>query len=970
MKRRLKKFLKKIAIQRTTALILVFVLLAVILLQRLFSLQVIHGQEYADNFSLQTTRTRTLKSTRGNIYDRNGNVLASNELSYSVTLEDNGTYSTTRERNLSLNGEIYRILQIVEENGDSLSSGFHVVLDDSGSYAYDVEGVSLQRFRADVYGHSLIDDLKSEEADATAEEMMEDLADRFGLTDPKDKPYSEEELLEVGLPQELTKEEILKIVTVRYAMSIVSFQRYMPVTIASDVSEETASAILENQPTLQGVDVAEDSIRVYTDAEYFSNLLGYTGQISSEELTKLQEENPDAGYSTTSIVGKSGLEQVMEPTLQGQDGSEKVYVDNLGKVLEVDEESRQEPVQGNDVYLTIDKDLQIACYRILEQRIAGIIVSNLSNIKTFEASEDVQASAIPIPIYDVYNALISNSVIDISHFLADDASATEQKVQQAFERKQQEVFQWITDDLTGTDPEPYSQLDEEMQEYESYIVNDLLMDKTGILSESAIDKNDDVYKAWTSEESISLQEYLTYAASQNWIDISQISSQETYLDSQQVYQELAAYIVDYLSTDTDFSKLLYHYMLLDDEISGRDLCIILYEQGILSTDDGVYESFLEGEVTPFDLLSQKIDSLEITPAQLALNPCSGSIVIVDPNTGETLACVSYPGYDNNRLANNMDTAYYRKLNSDLSSPFYNKATQQRTAPGSTFKPITAVAGLMEGVINDNTVINCNGLFDKIPGSPLQCWQTSGHGNLTIREGIANSCNVFFSETAYRLGQNEDGVFSDSTALQKLTAYAQLFNMDKESGLEISESTPQISDSMPIPSAIGQGTHNYTTSQLARYVASLANSGTSYNISLLDRVTDASGNLIQDYTPEVLSTIDLPQWIWDDLHAGMEGVITETNSYIFGDLDVTLAGKTGTAEITAGQANHALFVGYAPSDTPEIALAVRIANGYSSQNAAWVARDVLNYYFELEDESEILSGEAQTNGMTTNNVRTD
>ena len=134
----------------------------------------------------------------------------------------------------------------------------------------------------------------------------------------------------------------------------------------------------------------------------------------------------------------------------------------------------------------------------------------------------------------------------------------------------------------------------------------------------------------------------------------------------------------------------------------------------------------------------------------------------------------------------MDTEYYRKLNSDLSSPFYNKATQQRTAPGSTFKPITAVAGLMEGVIDDSTVINCNGLFDRSRVPPLQCWQTSGHGDLSIRGGISNSCNVFFSETAYRLGQNEDGVFSDSTALQKLTSYAQLFNMDKESGLKFSE----------------------------------------------------------------------------------------------------------------------------------------------------------------------------------------
>ena len=120
----------------------------------------------------------------------------------------------------------------------------------------------------------------------------------------------------------------------------------------------------------------------------------------------------------------------------------------------------------------------------------------------------------------------------------------------------------------------------------------------------------------------------------------------------------ADFIATYLTTDTQFSKMLYEYMLLDDEISGKDLCIILYDQGVLSKEDGMYESFLEGDITTVDFMKQKIQNLEITPAQLALDPCSGSIVIVDPNSGETLACVSYPGYDNNRLANNMDTAYY------------------------------------------------------------------------------------------------------------------------------------------------------------------------------------------------------------------------------------------------------------------------------------------------------------------------
>ena len=394
-----------------------------------------------------------------------------------------------------------------------------------------------------------------------------------------------------------------------------------------------------------------------------------------------------------------------------------------------------------------------------------------------------------------------------------------------------------------------------MQGYMSYIVNELLMEKTGILSKTAIDKNDDVYKQWTTEESISLQEYLTYAASQNWIDISQISDKNAYLDASEVYQDLADFIATYLTTDTQFSKMLYEYMLLDDEISGKDLCIILYDQGVLSKEDGMYESFLEGDITTVDFMKQKIQNLEITPAQLALDPCSGSIVIVDPNSGETLACVSYPGYDNNRLANNMDTAYYQKLNSDLSSPFYNKATQERTAPGSTFKPITAVAGLMEGVIDDHTSFNCNGHFTRLPGGELDCWELSGHGSLTIRDGIKNSCNVFFSETTYRLGENSDGSFNSDTALQKLVNYAKMFNMDKKSGLEIPEAAPQVTDEFPIPSSIGQGTNNYTTSQLARYVATIANSGTSYNISLLDKTTDSEGNLLEDFTPEVLSTLD-------------------------------------------------------------------------------------------------------------------
>src|SRR5699024_2772212 len=138
----------------------------------------------------------------------------------------------------------------------------------------------------------------------------------------------------------------------------------------------------------------------------------------------------------------------------------------------------------------------------------------------------------------------------------------------------------------------------------------------------------------------------------------------------------------YLETDTDFSKLLYKYMLQEDKISGTELCTVLYEQGVLSKDDGMYESLVSGATSSYDFMITKISNLEITPGQLALDPCSASCVVTDVNTGEVLACVTYPGYDNNRLANQMDQEYYAKLNTDLTSPLFNKATQQRTAPGS------------------------------------------------------------------------------------------------------------------------------------------------------------------------------------------------------------------------------------------------------------------------------------------------
>ena len=961
---KIKRIFKKISLKRTTVLILVFVIMSVVLVRRLFDLQIIQGEDYISKFQARTTKERVLKSTRGNILDRNGDILASNVLSYSLTLEDNGTYTSTREKNLTLNGVAYQVLQILHSNGDDITHSFHIVVDKNGEYAFDVvEGFTLNRFRADIYGQALIDDLKDEQKTATADQMMEFLtgSEKFSIVLSGDRAYTEDELISHGLPLTLTKQEMLDIATIRYELNTNSFKKYMQVTIATNVSEKSVAAIMENKTGLQGIDVVEDSIRQYIDDESMAPILGYTGKASSEELTELRKQNPD--YSNDAIVGKAGIEQYMELTLQGTDGKETVSVDNLGKVLKIDEDTKVEPVAGDDVQLTIETDWQSAIYQILKQRVAGVLLTKIDAAKTFDYTYVTDASQIRIPIYDVYNALISNSVIDITKFSNEDASDIEKNLYAKFQQKQQRVFDTISTKLNGSNPPAYKDEDEETQEYLSYICNDLLRDTLGIISKDAIDTSDATYKAWTTDETISLKDYLTYATSQGWIDISSFSPEGEYLDSEEIYQALTEYIIDYLSTDTGFSKLLYKYMLQEDTISGQEICLVLYEQGVLDKNDDDYENLASGAMGAYDFMINKIYTLEIEPAQLALMPCSASAVVVDVKTGDVVALVSYPGYDNNRLTNDMDTDYYAKLALDQSSPFFNKATQQTTAPGSTLKLLSTIAGMEEGIIDEGTYIECTGTFDYVD-PPINCWYKNGHGSLDIRTAIEQSCNYFFNMIGFQLGKVGDNEFSEVQSLNKLQEYASLIGLDRKTGIELSEATPKVSDAKAVPSYMGQGNNLFTTSELARYATVMATSGNVFKLTLLDKVMNPKGEVIQEYEPEIEDVVNISSNIWDVIHDGMRRVI-QTHSQ-FDGLGVEVAGKTGTAELDLRHPNHGLFIGYAPASDPEYAVAIRIANGYSSGNACLIANDIFKYMYNLADKDSIFTGIASTDTSDTSN----
>lgn len=958
----MKSGLKKAANTRSIVLILVIILMAALLVQRLFQLQIIAGESYQNDFSLSITKERTLNSSRGNIYDRNGKLIAYNELSYCVTYEDNDTYSSTHIKNLSVNSTLYHVIKLIEEQGDSIVNDFKVALNADGTYEYTASGFTLNRFKADLFGEAYIDNLKPEQLNITAPDLVELLCteEYYGILDGK---ITAEERAQYDLPETYTDKELLQLVSLRASIAAYSFQRYQTVTIAKGISNETMARILENSADFPGIDISEEYTRVYTDAEYLAPLIGYTGKISAEELEELREI--DDSYTANDIVGKTGLESVLETTLQGDKGSELIYVDNLGRTLEV--ASRVEPQAGNDVYLTIDMDLQRVVYNILEQYIAGIVVANIIDERQFQADLLTSADYVRIPIYDVYYNLFENNILDVSHLKASDATVNEQKIYTAFLVKASEIFAEIKRELLSDAPPVYSELEEEYQVYVSYIVNDMLMSDTGILNEEAIDKTDATYKAWTTDENISLKEYLTYAISKNWLDITKVTGDSEYMDTEEMFTALADYIADYLYEDDNFCKQVYRYMLQEDRITGADVCILLFDQGILEMDTEDYENLQNGTLSGYNFILSKISNLEITPAQLALNPCSGSVVLTDPNTGEVLACVTYPGYDNNRLANDMDTDYFNKLNMDKSSPFYSRATQEAIAPGSTFKIVTAAAGVMEGVINIGEQIFCTGKFTDTD-IPVNCWNTSGHGALTLQTAITESCNYFFNTVGYRLA-TRGGSYDDSEGIETLTEYASMFGLDETSGVEVPESSPYISQMDAVRTSMGQADNLFTTTQLARYVSTVANSGDCYNLTLVGYVTDSTGSVLEKNESELRNKVELSSDLWNTIHAGMRGVVQNLTAFQ-GFTGVAVAGKTGTAQVSTDVPNHGVFIGYAPYDSdPQIAIAVRIAHGYSSGNAALVARDVISYYFNLKEEDELVTGTASTE-VVTGNTRND
>jgi penicillin-binding protein 2 len=350
---------------------------------------------------------------------------------------------------------------------------------------------------------------------------------------------------------------------------------------------------------------------------------------------------------------------------------------------------------------------------------------------------------------------------------------------------------------------------------------------------------------------------------------------------------------------------------------------------------------------------------------------SGVVVAMDPRTGEILAMVSLPTYDPNLFIGGIAKEEYARLSEDPRHPLVNHGISGQYPPGSTFKVVTAAAGLEQGTISRSSTIFCPGTI-WIPhrfapdnpdlAQPFNCWAQKGHHSISMVEAIAQSCDIYFGVLAGGYGEFE------GLGQAALADYAVYFGLGQPTGVDLpGETTGLVPDATwkrltygetwvtgdTYNAAIGQGFILTTPLQILNATAAVANGGELYRPQVVREIRDAEGNVVRPFTPDLVRRVPVSDENLTIVRQGMRAAVTHGTAWAANLGGVAVAGKTGTAEFP-GQRDwegnlptHAWFTAFAPFDNPEIALVVFVeGGGEGSLVSVPMATEILAYYFKL------------------------
>lgn len=331
----------------------------------------------------------------------------------------------------------------------------------------------------------------------------------------------------------------------------------------------------------------------------------------------------------------------------------------------------------------------------------------------------------------------------------------------------------------------------------------------------------------------------------------------------------------------------------------------------------------------------------------------GAIIVSDPSSGKILAMASYPDYNPNIFTQQITTIQWQEIVQNKDNVMCNRNIQSIYPPGSIFKLVVAMAALEEGLINNSSIINCSGHY-KIGDTLFRCWKESGHGNISIIDAIANSCNIFFYNTGQKIG------------IDKLNYYAKLFGFGsitdidlpgEQEGLLPSDDWKRKTFNQPwypgdtVNLSIGQGYLLVTPLQIHNMLCIIANEGYSYKPYNVEKIISQSGELVKEVNPELLNKIDISRETFKIIKEGMKKSVEKGTGRLANIENISIGGKTGTAQNPQGE-NHAWFIGFAPFEKPEICVTVLVENGGDGSTAAApIAAEIIKEYFHQKNNQK-------------------
>ena len=906
--------------------IIMFIMMGTIVAKLLY-LQVYKYDDYKEKADVSSTKFISEEAPRGNIYDSEGNVIATNKQTYTLT------YMETVDSTKAFYKTMDKVFKILEDNGESFQDDLALKVDDNGNIYFDVKTDNESsrraleiRFKRD---RGLNEDIekekfKNKEGDYTDKEinevndaLMEISAedtfyylvksyDLYKLLLPEN--YTSEQATELAkkyknstgkeilddLLKEYPIQQIRRYIVIKDAIKMGSFSGYSNITIASNINRDTAFIVYQQLTDLPGINVSLKPVRYYPYSTLASSVVGYVSSISSSQ----QESYELRGYDTsTDLIGVSGIESAFEEQLKGIKGGTTVKVNSQGRTTE--ELFKLESYPGNNVHLTINKDVQYAAQEALKDQIIklqseGLTSATRGAVVAVEVNTARVIAMASYPDFDPNDFAIPSELTTEKYneyFNPDYESFGTQHIQNSNAKGTlDELFP--VNETTGAREDKYDLYPRAMFNYATQGLvppGSTFKPLTAVagLTDGAITENDTVNDVgvWSSE-------YTGKQVLENFQKIGHgITDVRKALEVSSNYFFYETAIRLYIKNGADIDAL--------NSIARYAWKFGLgAEQGkTASTGIQIYENF--GQTYNFVSWRRTLAS----NAKYSLVPALEEGVYYG---------YSFVPFDISDISTDSDElkALKTSLKDNIKETLLKVGTEEQISSQDEYA---------QSILN--TVKKIMDISDK------------------YKENVAN----------YEAANNKK-VDVDSQAITVANAIA-YFTVTNQTS-EIKSPINLVQD------AIGQSMNAFTPLQMANYVATLANGGTRYKVSIVDKVTSPTGEVIQEFNPEVIESNPIDADILQAIKEGMRRVNTSpsnaTNYALFANFPIAVCGKTGTADFGTseqyefqGRKAYANYISFAPMDNPQIAIFSTIYDGNRGANSAYVHKGIYEAFFKDE-----------------------